>query len=328
MQSRRPDATLGHQLLHSAAETLLFAIICGELVLGPTCAQYHDVPGDIVFPGPIGSRSRDQSAAGSADDKEGLISLELASRLNSIDTSEEFLQLLQGVPENERSPSLTSRFGEGEERSNAMKTQPAKCIPELQPVSLKLNNEPGTIVYPPCTRIKRCGGCCSSSLLSCQPTASETRNFEVIVSTMSLHYRGRQIVPLEEHTACKCDCRIKEEDCNEKQHYERANCMCVCDNVDEAEKCRRNNNIKIWDPEVCVCSCRNIEMCNTGYYFDHNTCRCRQIMFSRPLNRFETTKASNYNFDNAQRPENVPPVIIPLDASDPRRKHKEDPEYK
>lgn len=202
----------------------------------------------------------------------------------------------------------SGRFGEGEERSNAVKPQAAKCSPELQTVSLKLDNDSSTIVYPACTRIQRCGGCCSSSLLSCQPTAMETRNFEVIdqsrdlgssqlctmfitayqyyqyhpgyfyirnrkkessnkeqygealcitdmhspisrnltnvntlllsyayytqeetcakfstspfrvvccfkviVSTVSLRYRGRQIVPLEEHTACKCDCRIKEE---------------------------------------------------------------------------------------------------------------------
>lgn len=48
---------------------------------------------------------------------------------------------------------------------------------------------------------------------------------------------------------------------------------------------------------------------------------------SRPINRFTTTKGSNYNFSN-RRSENVPPVIIPLDPSDPRRKPKEDPEYK
>lgn len=67
----------------------------------------------------------------------------------------------------------------GGERSNAVVPTPAKCIPELQLVSLKLDNDPSTFVFPLCTRIKRCGGCCISPLLSCQPTATEMRNFEV-----------------------------------------------------------------------------------------------------------------------------------------------------
>lgn len=33
----------------------------------------------------------------------------------------------------------------------------------------------------------------------------------IVASVKDLGYKGRQIVPLEEHTKCKCDCRIKEE---------------------------------------------------------------------------------------------------------------------
>ncbi|XP_032677809.1 vascular endothelial growth factor A-like [Odontomachus brunneus] len=326
MQPQRFRTTFGRQLLCLFVKMLLFGILCGFVVVSIS-AQYHGVPDDIVFPGPVSSKPRNKPATSYVLGNEAQIPVELASRLNSINTTEEFLQLLQDIPANEKKLTFTSRIGEGEERSNALKPLSAKCMPELQTVSLKLNDDPGTIVYPSCTRINRCGGCCSSSLLSCQPTASETRNFEVIVTTLSLHYRYQQIVPLEEHTACKCGCRIKEEHCNEKQHYEQKNCICVCDNVDEETKCIRNNETKMWDPDLCVCSCRRTTPCNTGYYFDHNTCRCRQITFSRPVNRFSPTKSSNYNFDNTQQPQNVPPVIIPLDATDPRRRHKEDPEY-
>ncbi|KYM81230.1 hypothetical protein ALC53_08301 [Atta colombica] len=201
---------------------------------------------------------------------------------------------------------------------------PAKCMPELQLVSLKVDDDPSTFVFPLCTRIKRCGGCCISPLLSCQPTATEMRNFEVIVTSLiDMDYRGRQIVPVEEHTKCKCDCKIKEEHCNDKQHYEPHNCKCACNNVDEEEKCRKNDT-KIWNSTLCVCTCRIIEPCTTGYYFNPNTCRCGPIMLSRPVNRFAPT---NYNFTD-RRPENRRTVIIPLDPSDPRRKQKEDPEYK
>ncbi|XP_014483486.1 PREDICTED: uncharacterized protein LOC106749003 [Dinoponera quadriceps] len=327
MRPRRLDATLSRQLLCLLAKTLLFAVVCSGFIVGSVRAQYYGLSEDIVFPGPISTKSRNMPVTGNVGAHNAPISRALASRINSIDTIEEFLELLQGVPEIEKTV-LVSKLGGNEERSNAERTQPAKCIPELKAVSLKMDNDPKTIVYPSCTRIKRCGGCCASALLSCQPTATETRNFEVVVSTLSLSYRGRQIVPLEEHTACKCDCRIKEEHCSEKQHYDPDNCMCVCENNDEREKCMHDNDTRIWDPDLCTCSCRKIEDCNTGYYFDHNTCRCRQITFSRPVNRFAPTKGSNYNFDNTRRPENAPPVIIPLDASDPRRKPKEDPEYK
>ncbi|XP_012538150.1 uncharacterized protein LOC105837703 [Monomorium pharaonis] len=312
-----------------AARMFLLAIVCGGFVLGEVGAQYHGDPDHIVYPGPVDVRSRaleypDGPAGSSVDDSDTPIPLDLANRLNSIDTMEEFMELLHGVPQSEKSiATFANRFA-GEERSNAVMPTPAKCMPELQLVSLKLDDDPSTFVFPLCTRIKRCGGCCISPLLSCQPTATEMRNFEVIVSSVkNMEYRGRRIVPVEEHTKCKCDCKIKEEHCNDRQHYEPHNCRCICSNIDEEQKCK-SDDMKIWNSTLCTCSCRNIEPCTTGYYFNPNTCRCGPIMFSRPVNRFATT---NYNFTN-RRSENRRPVIIPLDPSDPRRKHKEDPEYK
>lgn len=72
------------------------------------------------------------------------------------------------------------------ERSNADIAKPAKCEPELQSVPFKdeNNHDPSIVYLPPCTRIKRCGGCCSHSLLSCQPVATEMRNFKVIIQKL------------------------------------------------------------------------------------------------------------------------------------------------
>ncbi|XP_072745579.1 uncharacterized protein Pvf1 [Anoplolepis gracilipes] len=325
------DASFDNQLFYFGVRIFILAIVCGGFVVGQVIStQYHGNPDHIVFPGPVGSRSRaleNKPSEGSASGSDTLIPLDLAIRLNSIESSDEFLQLLQGVPQDQKEYTLNSRFGEGEQRSNAERPKQAKCVPELQPVSLKMDDDPSTIVFPSCTRIKRCGGCCGSSLLSCQPTATEIRNFEVVVATLDeMRYAGRQIVPLEEHIKCNCDCIIKEEHCNDKQQYDPHNCKCICNNVDEAEKCRKDNDTKFWNPELCICSCRAIEPCSTGYYFNNNTCRCGPIVMSRPVNRL-ISRGSNYNFSN-RRPENVPPVIIPLDPSDPRRKHKEDPESK
>lgn len=87
---------------------------------------------------------------------------------------------------------FAGRFG-GDERSKALIPTPAKCMPELQSVSLKVDDDPSSIIFPSCTRIKRCGGCCSSSLLSCQPTVIETHNFEVIDRRRIEEQREREI---------------------------------------------------------------------------------------------------------------------------------------
>lgn len=98
---------------------------------------------------------------------------------------------------------ISGRFGEGEERSNAEIATPARCVPELQPVSLKVDDDPSTIIFPSCTRIKRCGGCCASSLLSCQPTAIEIRNFEVIDLRRVKKYEGKSTYYYKQPTRVK-----------------------------------------------------------------------------------------------------------------------------
>lgn len=69
------------------------------------------------------------------------------------------------------------------ERSAAMNPKPAACIPEMTVVPLVPagGNDPLMIYFPSCTRVMRCGGCCSHKLLECRPTEVETKNFQVII---------------------------------------------------------------------------------------------------------------------------------------------------
>lgn len=208
--------------------------------------------------------------------------LELAQMINEMESMDEFIKYVKGenaTPLPIAKSGIISRMGDvvGQERSKADRPIPANCKPELQPVSLKVTENPSTLYYPSCTRIKRCGGCCTHARLSCQPVASEVRNFEVMVVSLSggqPTIKDKLIVPLEEHTKCKCDCKIKEEDCTEKQTYVLSECACRCNNNDEEQKCLANNNTKIWNPDLCICVCREEQECSTGYYFDQNTCRC------------------------------------------------------
>ncbi|XP_043253448.1 vascular endothelial growth factor A-A-like [Colletes gigas] len=316
---------------HNRRKPFVLTIVVIIMVIGLVVAQRdtrlsHGTD-SFVYPGqirPRNGKSTEKPDGGSELSK----MLQLAKKIDSMDSIDEFLNIVQGVPKSHLPTSFHSRMGDAGERSNAERPVPAKCMPELQPVSLKLDNDPSTVYFPSCTRVMRCGGCCSHSLLSCQPVASELRNFEVWVVSMDYvngpSYRDKRIIPVEEHTKCVCDCRIKAEHCNEKQSYVKDECRCACNNNDEAEKCSKNNDTKVWNPELCACFCREELDCSTGFYFDQNTCRCRQVPLSKTW--FPLTKGADYRFGQTQKPDTVPPVIVALDAADPRRKPKDDPE--
>ena len=65
--------------------------------------------------------------------------------------------------------------------------RPAACVPEPTCVPIQLTgtgNVTASVhaeVWPGCTRLLRCGGCCSHHLLSCQAARSETVLREVLV---------------------------------------------------------------------------------------------------------------------------------------------------
>ncbi|XP_014483487.1 PREDICTED: vascular endothelial growth factor A-like [Dinoponera quadriceps] len=244
----------GRQRLRTLAEILLpLGIVCAFVGVGTggyyIGSQYHCLPCDI-YPKSNDLKSRDKLPADSVDDKYILADTD---RINSSDKAKCLRQLMDVI-----TVELVSR---------------TSCIPEMQHVDLNVDKDPSIVVFPPCARIKRCGGCCSSSLLSCQPTATKIRNFEVSVSTLKGGIRRN--VSLEEHVTCRCDCKLKEKDCNEKQKYDPDNCMCVCENTDEEDKCRQNKDMRIWNPHLCVCSCKKFEECNSDQYFDTKICRCR-----------------------------------------------------
>ncbi|XP_025201496.1 vascular endothelial growth factor A-like [Melanaphis sacchari] len=151
----------------------------------------------------------------------------------------------------------------------------ASCTTENQTVSLRDDNNPNLYYSPPCTRVKRCGGCCGSSLVSCQPTKVEMLNFEVTILQYNetFTFKEKKIITVEQHEKCKCDCIIKEKDCKPSQRYNAKECQCICNNLDEEEECD-NQGTKIWNSDTCSCQCIEEQECTTGYKFDYNTCSC------------------------------------------------------
>nr|CAD7409739.1 unnamed protein product [Timema poppensis] len=235
------------------------------------------------------------------------IPLDLIMRLSSLESYTDLQSFIdeESLGSNSLDTSLANRFGEGDERKAVLSPKPATCKPESRTVPLTNSMDPSLFYFPTCTRVDLCGGCCSSELLSCQPTQTEILNYQVIVTQYDggaqLKYKGKEIVSVEQHLKCKCDCTVKEkvgldhysgarettsvryrfsnanQDCTRLQEYRAGECRCVCLNVDDERKCNADNDTKLWDSNNCVCACRENKECSTGLYFDQNSCKCAEI---------------------------------------------------
>lgn len=108
---------------------------------------------------------------------------------------------------------------------------PAGCTPENITVPLNQSSDPNVFIWPNCIRIERCGGCCNHDLLQCQPREIEMKKFKVTQTTLqgaTYNLVGQKVVEIEIHKSCQCDCKIKEENCNDRQYYVPNLCRCQC----------------------------------------------------------------------------------------------------
>ena len=147
-------------------------------------------------------------------------------------------------------------------------------------------------IWPECTTVKQCGGCCGNGNLVCKPTRSQQIERQVniprtygtfcqmtslipILSPQGMHlayiggtvqFVGATVVRLSEDSECSCQCRQNASDCNANQRYEPANCRCVCKNQNMSTSCGPN---RVWDVEKCECKCPNASgKCPIGFHFD------------------------------------------------------------
>ncbi|XP_076252795.1 uncharacterized protein LOC143191506 isoform X2 [Rhynchophorus ferrugineus] len=224
------------------------------------------------------------------DVEQNSIPLDFAKTINEYNISDLLLNFVEDMPKFEAKVKTASRFGGADEDDNDTErssqiARPAKCMPELKPVKIIESKDPNIFYIPECTRIERCGGCCSHVLLSCQPTETETVTFSVMkteyTGNKKLKYVGKELVLVEKHTKCRCNCKVKAEDCNTYQEYIEQECRCSCKNIDEEKKCYKRSSKKLWNPDLCACQCREVTPCSTGYQFDYNDCKCVQSQVKR-----------------------------------------------
>ncbi|XP_046665930.1 platelet-derived growth factor subunit A [Homalodisca vitripennis] len=189
------------------------------------------------------------------------------------------------------------------ERKAVSKPQPAGCKPENRSVSLRLSDNPWIYYWPPCTRVEQCGGCCNHHLLSCQPVEVETLNFQVIVTETvnnQLKYKGKEIVTVDRHTKCKCDCKVKKEDCSPLQEYRKGECRCVCTNKDAEAKCNAES-LRHWNASSCTCECLDAVECSDGTYLDQSSCSCEPLPDEIVLKRLGYNNPENFTKDFSPR---------------------------
>ncbi|XP_037087163.1 vascular endothelial growth factor C-like [Pollicipes pollicipes] len=224
---------------------------------------------------------------------------------------------------------LSTRFGGSSNASgnkNGEMAMAALCQPELTTVPVMEDKGPNTIFWPSCTRVERCGGCCSHELLACKPTASKTIHVQVVRAeyeggTSGIRYTGAEMVPLEVHTSCECGCRLSAQDCNRFQEYISSECRCKCVNEDDYYKCTKNDK-KLWEPSTCMCKCKNERECSTGRYFDLNNCECRPLpsredrpfdpvlgsRFYNPFRSFYSSDGTSSTTEDQQRARHADPA--------------------
>uniref|UniRef100_A0A182NVH4 Platelet-derived growth factor (PDGF) family profile domain-containing protein n=1 Tax=Anopheles dirus TaxID=7168 RepID=A0A182NVH4_9DIPT len=204
-----------------------------------------------------------------------------ARQLSELNSTADILNLLDPDSVDQR---VFMDGGEYSGRDIGVDPVPAACEPESQLVSLRPENLTGTrfYYYPTCTRVKRCSGCCNTNQLVCEPVANRTILYKVAI----LEYRSgkkdrfshRELVPVEEHMRCKCQCRVKESDCTERQLYNPNNCRCECTNKEDRNRCLQERQLKQWNPSTCSCDClpRN-EECTSGSHYDRSACKCLPV---------------------------------------------------
>ena len=57
------------------------------------------------------------------------------------------------------------------------------CNPRDMTVALPKDEDPEVLIWPSCTRARRCGGCCNSETYSCEPVETRPRHVTVRTTT-------------------------------------------------------------------------------------------------------------------------------------------------
>lgn len=164
-----------------------------------------------------------------------------------------------------------------------------RCAPRF--VTVNTNEfanslENNVALWPPCTRIERCAGCCATDSMVCEPLEGHTELVEFSamryimpnIGAPEFIFGGFQTVQVERHLKCAQRCRVKAYHCNPNIHdYLEYDCRCKCKQV---QSCPTQDHI--WRESTCKCECTQREQCVGFARWNEATCQCdiRQVIMA------------------------------------------------
>ncbi|XP_023229664.1 vascular endothelial growth factor A-like [Centruroides sculpturatus] len=199
--------------------------------------------------------------------------------------------------------SILDRSGGSASIDSLPFAESAGCKPIPTLVSLTEENNFSIFYFPTCVYVDRCSGCCASQRMQCSPTQTTMQSFKVLKArytgsgSTTFKNEGYEILQVEKHEKCSCQCIIKPEHCTDRQMYHE--CSCSCANGHQAADCPRP--LKSWDHDQCRCKCRWERPCSTNLYFNTDTCRCETERNSliEINSRMRTESTSNETSSNS-----------------------------
>lgn len=176
--------------------------------------------------------------------------------------------------------------------------EPDECSPREMTVQLDLGLEaaaPDQVFFPRCTKVMRCGGCCSSGLASCRPVEVERSLVNVLKGQVPfpgadyLIFTGFAKVMVERHLSCERRCDLSPDKCGVNKIFLPHQCVCVCD---RPQRCL---GPKAWNQDTCQCACSTTRECPKGQGFSQDTCRCEEDLGKQETSHYAFNHPDDLN---------------------------------
>ena len=145
----------------------------------------------------------------------------------------------------------------------SMKNRECKVRPEI--INVNSNNP---IFYPFSIKINKCSGNCNNINNPYVKIRVPDITKNLNVKVFNLMQRTNETRFIEWHEKCRCECRLDEIVCNNKQRWNKNKCRCECKELIDKGICHKGF---IWNPSNCECECN--KNCDIGEYLDYENCK-------------------------------------------------------
>ena len=141
-----------------------------------------------------------------------------------------------------------------------------------------------TVFFPFSIEISKFSGSCNNINYPyakiCIPDVVKNLNVKVFKLTS----RTNETRFIEWYETCKCEFKLGENVCNNKELWNKNKCRCECKGLTDKGVCNKGF---IWNPSNCECTCD--KTCDVGEYLDYENCKCRNKLVDKLVNECTAT---------------------------------------